>query len=988
MCDWKKIWVLIFTLALCAHGEESRFVVDSWGVQDGLPTLTIKALLQTRDGYLWISTAAGLTRFDGLQFQTYDRSNTPEMIGDEFSAYGLWEDREGSVWAGTMNAGLVRYRDGKFERWDKSRGLPSDTIYRIDGDEEGGVWIYTSQGSVRWKNGVLDRREPRVGKLEELSRMLGVDHFCFGDWKLEKGSWWRFAFGRWLPVKLEMGVGVKRAEDLIIDNFRQDNRGRLWFRRHRQLGNAGMLAPDGKIMSYEWPAEDEWEVAVHQDQQGALLVAGSTGIKGFRRGRQFDRLSGLNTSGVFFLLEDREGQLWLGTREAGLLRIRRNPMERRGNPEGSAANEGIACWQDRRGRVWMGTRAGLWLSDDKGGRLFRRAGQRDQSLPNMVTAIWEEQDGGMLVGTPEGIARVSGSLLVDEPVFAGKDIGHVHFIRRDRQGNLWSGSNRGLWRVRAGSREVERFGNASVHAMVEARDGRIWFAGREGIFRWEGEKLEKEETRGAEPSPKKNQLFQDRKGRLWAATNRSGLLGRRADGVWVAVRKAEGLEHNTVYWLMEDGEGWLWMATPAGMSRVKSDALADYVAGRRRKVDSTGFGQEELSELHFGVTLGGPVGVWGKEGKMWLATAKGLVGFDPSKVLPNRVAPKVLVEDCVVGRTRTACRGEINLEPGQRDLEINYSGLSLVRGKQVRFRYRLDHYDRQWVEAERRRTAYYPQLPPGEYVFRVKAGHGEELWSEEEAQLRVVVKPAFHETGWFTALVLVCGGGVVRLLWWRRLRKLEADKKTQQEFSRGLIETQEKERQRIARELHDSIGQSLLLIQNRAVMGLTAGEVEPDVREKLEAIAGTAKASIEEVRQIAADLRPSHLERLGLKQAIEAMVETAQKASAVKLHCDVEEVGDVFTAEEQILVFRVVQEAVSNVLKHSYAREAWVKLWQEGRQIELEVSDDGVGISLASGGRTGMGMKGIEERVTMLQGEYHVETAPGAGCRIKIRIRR
>jgi signal transduction histidine kinase len=348
----------------------------------------------------------------------------------------------------------------------------------------------------------------------------------------------------------------------------------------------------------------------------------------------------------------------------------------------------------------------------------------------------------------------------------------------------------------------------------------------------------------------------------------------------------------------------------------------------------------------------------------------------------------VLVEDCFVGRARTACRGVVHLEPGQRDLEVNYSGLSLVRGKQVRFRYRLDNYDPQWVEADRRRTAYYPQLPPGEYVFRVKAGHAEGLWSEEEAQLRVVVKPSFHETGWFAALLLVCVGGVIRLLWRWRLRKLEAEKKTQQEFSRGLIETQEKERQRIARELHDSIGQSLLLIQNRAVMGLTAGEVEPDLREQLEAIAGTAKASIEEVRQIAADLRPAHLERLGLKQAIEAMVETAQKASEVKFHCDVEDVGDVFTPEEQILVFRVLQEAVSNVLKHAYAREAWVKLRREGRRIELEVGDDGAGISLAAGRRTGMGLKGITERVTMLRGQYHVETAPGAGCRIKIRINR
>lgn len=434
----------MFALALCVHGEESRFVVDRWGVEDGLPTLTIKALLQTRDGYLWISTAAGLARFDGLQFQTYDKSNTPEMVGEEFAAYGLWEDREGGVWAGTMNAGLVRYWQGKFERWDKRRGLPSDTINRIDGDEEGGVRIYTSEGSVRWKNGVLDRRVPRVGKQQELARILGVDHYYFGNWKLEKGQWWRFAFGRWLPVNLEKGVGLERAEDLIIDNFRQDNRGRLWFRRDRPGGHAGMLDRDGNVKSYEWPDEDEWEVAVHQDRQGALLIAGSTGIKGFRKGKQFERLSGLTTTGVFFLLEDREGQLWLGTREAGLLRIRPNPMERRENPAGSAANEGNACWQDRHGRVWMGTRAGLWLSDEKGTRFYRRAGERDQSQPNMVTAIWEEQDGGMLVGTLEGIARVSGGLLVDEPVFAGQDMRHINFIQRDRRGNLWSGSNRGL----------------------------------------------------------------------------------------------------------------------------------------------------------------------------------------------------------------------------------------------------------------------------------------------------------------------------------------------------------------------------------------------------------------------------------------------------------------------------------------------------------------------------------------------------------------
>ncbi len=503
-----------------------------------------------------------------------------------------------------------------------------------------------------------------------------------------------------------------------------------------------------------------------------------------------------------------------------------------------------------------------------------------------------------------------------------------------------------------------------------------------------GEKLESEETLVAESGHKKNQLFQDRKGRLWAATNRSGVLGRRADGVWVSVKKAEGLEHNTVYWLMEDDEGWLWMATPAGMSRVRTDALADFLAGRRRKVDSTGFGREELSELHFGGTLGGPVGVWGKDGRMWLATAKGLVGFDPRKVLPNRVAPKVLVEDCVVGRARTACRGVVELEQGQRDLEINYSGLSLVRGKQVRFRYRMDNYDQQWVEAERRRTAYYPQLPPGEYVFRGKAGHGEELWSEEEAQLRVVVKPAFHETPWFAAIAIAGVGGGMRLVWRRWLRKLEAEKRRQEEFSRGLIEMQEKERQRIARELHDSIGQSLLLIQNRAVMGLTAGEVDPDVREQLEAIAGTAKGSIKEVRQIAADLRPSHLERLGLQQAIEAMLEEAQKASAVKFRYEVADVAGMLTKEEEILVFRVVQEGVSNLLKHAYATNAWVKLERDGKLVLLEIGDDGVGIVREQDRRVGLGMKGIEERVSMLGGEYHVETAPGAGTRLKIRITR
>ena len=334
------------------------------------------------------------------------------------------------------------------------------------------------------------------------------------------------------------------------------------------------------------------------------------------------------------------------------------------------------------------------------------------------------------------------------------------------------------------------------------------------------------------------------------------------------------------------------------------------------------------------------------------------------------------------------------MSPGQANLEIQYTAISWSRAPQVRFKYQLVGLDRDWVDAGTRRTAYFAHVPPGTYTFRVIADNGEGSWNTDGKSLSIVVLPPFYRTSWFTTLAAISllglGYSGVKL----RITRLETERNAQRAFSRTLLGSQETERRRIAAELHDSLGQSLLIIKNRIALAQSEAADPEILRQQLEELSASATHAIDECREIAYNLRPYHLSRFGLAATLRAMFMRIGEVTAITPSTDIGAIDNALSEEAQTNVYRIVQECVSNIIRHSQATEASLVARRDGRYITLVISDNGVGFvrtgqppATTASPRilSGFGLIGVAERVKMLGGRFEIDSTAGTTIRIRLR---
>jgi signal transduction histidine kinase len=393
-----------------------------------------------------------------------------------------------------------------------------------------------------------------------------------------------------------------------------------------------------------------------------------------------------------------------------------------------------------------------------------------------------------------------------------------------------------------------------------------------------------------------------------------------------------------------------------------------------------------------GETNGGgqPTGLKARNGWLWFPMIKGAVAIDPE--IMNTQPPPVVIEQVRLDGVALPPSQPIRIPPGKRDLEIHYTALSLSRPEQVVFKYELNGLDSDWVNAGTRRTAYYPHLPPGIYTFKVIADNGEGVWNERGQSLQINVLPPFWSTWWFLTLVTLALIGLATLAYRIRAIRWKQAHAAQEAFSRQLLASQEAERQRIAAELHDSLGQSLLIIKNRAVLALTSFPDPESTREQLEEISAGASQAVEEVREISYNLRPYQLDRFGLTKALKALCVQASKSSGIQITADVDAIDGIFSKEAESSIYRIVQEAVNNIIKHSMAGEAALVLRRADETLLLNIHDNGQGFrptaeaNSAEAGTAGFGLIGIAERVRMLGGTYNLESSASQGTTITIRF--
>ena len=786
---WHGLWAQVFS-------SDEAYGFEVWKREQGLPQITVTALSQDSHGYLWVGTEEGLARFDGLQFTVFDRENTPELGSNAIRA--LFLDRQGYLWIGSRR-GLSRYRDGIFDRFRAADGLADDEIHTLHGDIDGVLWIGTAQGVSRFEGDGLTSLDR--GFLGRPVRAIHRDR---------QGSLWvgtDFGLARLTGDKVE---AFTTRDGLPHDQIRAlhlDRRGRLWI-----ATAAGLIRyTEDRFETLDERLSSILVVAFWEDREGRLWFGTQLGL--FRvEGDSLVDYSGLevNRTGnrVQALWEDHEGNLWIGTGAHGLASLRRRSVSVVDRDAGLVDDLVWSMIEDRDGGVWVSSNKGLthFATD---GRI--RSYTPETGMPGEdVRALWQGRGGELWAGTDtNGLARIQDHELrvvqAQDPMSGNG----VTALLEDRHGVLWVGSRQGLQRVGAGD-PLLNTGHGLPHEHIwtlhEGPRGGLWVGTAAGLAHSPNAgSLDPGFTPVAEHVLGRDvikALHHDAQGALWVGTSDSGLIRLTLDGTEVLKVTRYGVEDglldSLIHHILEDDLGWLWMSSNRGVFRIRKKQLEEHAAGRLSRLRSLPFTESDGMGSRECNGLGHPAGMVARDGRLWFPTIKGAAVFDPGRLSTSTLPVPIHVHRVVVDQQpfEEPAGGpvtEIELDPGAREIQLHYRAMSLLDAEKIRYRYQLQGYDHDWVEAGTTRSARYMNLPPGEYRFRVRATNVNGTWeSDSEDTLDLQLSPAFHQTRMFYLLmiltVVLAGRGihrlrVQRLLHRDRLKMVEAKNQEIEQFT-------------------------------------------------------------------------------------------------------------------------------------------------------------------------------------------------------------
>lgn len=921
-----------------------------WSAAHGLPQDTATALLESRDGFLWIGTHQGLVRFDGAAFNAWTRAEAPAFTSQQVQC--LADTPDGSIWIGTTQPGIYRFREGVFTRLGTEAGLPDSPITHLLRDRNGTLWAAPRRGPLLRLEG--DRFQPvpsEAGTWEIRGLAQGAEGTLWlataeaGLWRLHGGRLSLAAFSRGEPTALEASPD-----------------GQVWVGTR----TAGLLAlAQGRLDAPAWarglPAAPI--TALFSDREGSLWI-GFEGAGLFRRTAE-GRLERLPWDGAAAwtpeaLLEDSSGALWVATRNAGL-HLLGTPVFQ---PIPTGAPVRMVC-EDHDGGLWC-------LTADR--RLAHWVAGRPAPVPGTpanLTALWPRQAGGLWLGSATGELKV-----LDEgriravPAPPLQDA--VEALFEDPSGHLWVALvHRGLQRLDTDGRLVAQYpAEQDVVALAGGGDGPLYLASRSrGLGVLARGRVDWAAPPGAPDGPGVLCLLPDGPSGLWVGTP-SGLR-RFQDGAFQPLAPLPAALQGPVEALLQDGSGHLWAATEQGVVRV---AVRPLLTGEATPGVITYDARDGLPSGDPG--RGPQPTAWRTaDGDLLFATGRGLAFRDArlQPPAPTRFRPQL--SRLLLDEHPVPLGGLLVVPPGAHRLEIAYTAPSPSAGDRIRFRYRLEGFDRSWNEAGERRFAVYSNLPPGTYRFRLQA------WSllddapplETVQDLRYL--PYFHQRPVFWVL---CGLAALAFgLWLHRLR-------LQQLEARSAVLA---ERNRMAREIHDHLAQGFtgVLLQMEAAEAQLArlqGDPTP-VLTRLEHARRLATDSLQEARRSVMALRPRKPEGTDLLGALRALADRLLAGTGIQVAFKLEgRPRPLREALEEELI-RMAQELMTNALRHGRARNLEVVLAYEARRVRLAIRDDGQGFD--PGAKAGgYGMRSIRETLRTLKGRLEVESRPGAGARVTI----
>lgn len=1027
--------------AITADRQIQQYVHKSWGVAEGLPHGTIRGIVQSSDGYLWLATYEGLVRFNGDRFHVLDESVSRAFSSS--SILRMCQTADGALWLGTRG-GVIRYHRGNFDRILVHDA--ADVINAIVADPDGSVWVGTKQGSLT-----------------------------------------QIVNGRPASVTLPKPRAPINALAAARDG--------LW------IGTArGLLFKRGSAIE-RWDvarglANDE-VISLLAEADGGVLVGTNAGVDRIVNGRA-EHVEGSPVEQVTALFRDRHQNLWIGTYSSGLFRISGSGVDAYGTNQGLSNPTVRAIFEDDEGSLWVGTnggveqfRAGAFISwgardgltddyvrvvfEDSAGVMWvgtanglsRRSAGAWQKVSDRrfvrILAMGESRNGTQWIGTANGLYRLQGGAIKLFTTADGLTNNNVRDIYEDRGGNIWIATDFGINVLRPNGTIDHlgaQIGNPYSVGITETPDGRIWFGTGRGLVEVHGERATLHAAPKALPSNRILAIASDANGYVWLGTDGDGVI-RFRDGRSVVLTAKGGLATDTILSIVPDEAGHIWLGTSRGVYSIRTAEVEQFARGTARRITATL--HDENDGLGSRQSNGGanPAALRARDGRIWLATAGGVAMLSAERAVPV-AARRPIIERVLVDGIEVAAGKLPSIEPGTERIEIEFTPATFVASNRLHLRYKLDGYDRNWVDATGKRSVSYTNLGAGDYRFILAASRDGAAWSE--TSLTVGLQPHFYERRWFIALGVLLAIGVLAALHTIRLRlaresarRLErlVDERTRQiveEKERTEAALRETERARLDAEeaKQEAERQEWLAQQARAqaeaanrTKSIFLASTSHELRTPLNAIIGFSDILLHgagdrlEPRQVRflenihtsgeyllghinniLDLSKIEAGRVELQPEMVAMPEiatgicavmkgvTSQKQIEIELQVD----GDVPRIEaDATLVKQILYNLLSNAVKFSPPNSRVTVAVRNAPKsvlgspaVEIAVRDHGVGIDAkdhdiifqefaqAPGVRrdgvegTGLGLSLVKRFVDMHGGEVHVVSASGKGSTFSV----
>lgn len=995
--------------------REVPFSIESYQTDDGLPQNTVTKVFQSSEGYLWMGTLGGLVRFDGARFTVFDTANTPALKSSRVTS--LVEDANDTIWIGQENGELATLRGGEFAEMNPGGAWPGGPVVASAADEFGDVWLLNQSGAVMRAQDLkvfpppdgeaippVDR--PSFCRLPD-GRLLVVlrgDVLLVGETNLA-----HFA----LPVPAPRSVSAMCANStggawVIADDHL------------RTLKDGDWVADFGKC---PWQSGTMVTATLHT-RQGILVVGTlNDGLYLFHREEgwlHISRQEGLPHAWVRTVCEDHEGNLWVGTSGGGLYALREKRVRMLNPPNGwqGCSVMGITTASD--GALWAGTEgAGVFRYQNGTWRQF--VGPQDLPNPFVWSVLEDEQNriwlgasgGELLVHGPDGFTQVPGLESLRLPVTA---------LYQAPKGDLWAGTGAGL--LHYNGEEVSWLTNATganlpaIRCIATANDGTVWFGtSSDGLGRFKDGQVRLFTTQDGLGSQSILALHVDPDGTLWIGTLDDG-VNRLKNGRFSAITTENGLPSNSIGAIADDGLGYFWFSSQQGIFRVRQAELEDCADGLAQEVQCPTYGRGQgLATLACSAGIQ-PSWCRTRDGRLRFPTAEGVAEIDPRQVTLNLRPPPVLIEEILLdgkptnprpfsrpshrlGPWRAANRpqpvGSLEVPPIRQRMELRFTGISLIAPERVRFRYKMEPLEKEWIRAGTERSAHYSYLPPGNYVFQVIASNNDGIWNQAGATLPLRVAPHLWQTWWFRiAIVAAFGGaigGVVYLQGRRRMRTRMEDLRRAQAL--------EHERTRIAQDIHDDLGASLTRIGMHSEAALASLNDPAAAAIDVEQIYSTARDLTRAMDEIVWAVNPVHDT---LESLIDYLARTAQSllhqtGIRCRLDVPVNIPSHVVHAEVRHNLFLAFKEAINNVIKHSEATELNFSFRVDADRYAVLVQDDGKGFDpaileeapdLADEARlsSGNGLWNMKQRMAQIGGQCRMESKPGRGTSVEFAIPR